>query len=280
MQIIKSIRQDRFCTLALGLSFLYVVCFFPVYLNDFYVPDMRLYSSFVQGGNVSRDGFSSLFIAISGLINLWPSGLQILCLLSLASCMFFLAYFYRKLFSHNDRKIDILVVAMIYSCSIWYYLYGKLFYDFPLTAANLSAVLYLITRIWEETEKKIHIDWCFLCILLGLLLSWKPYNIFVLTGLALLMFCVKKGRSIYMQNMYTIKSFLISVFCFLTGYLAGNFNLIFRPTETIKGLQAYSASYDFYKFLFLREGLFGTMLMVYHFSFLLYLFLYRLLYCL
>lgn len=250
MQIIKDVQKDKFCTLIFLLSLLYVMCLFPIYLNDFLVPDMRLYSSFVQRGSASKDGFSSLFIAISGLINLWPSGLLIFSLLSMASCMFFLAYFYKKLFSCGDWKIDVLVVTAIYSCSIWYYLYGKLFYDFPLTAANLSAVLYMITRIWNEDGKKRDIGWYFLCVLLGLLLSWKPYNIFICTGLAILMLCIEKGRKIYLQNLCAVKTFLCSVLSFLFGYLVGNFNFFLSPIETIEGLQAYHASYDFHKFLF------------------------------
>lgn len=251
MEIMKDVRRDRFCTLAFSLSLLYVICLFPVYINDFYVPDMRLYSSFAAQGRAAKDGFSSLFVAIAGLINLWPSGLLICCLLSLAICMFLLAYFYRKLFSKGNWQIDLSVVAMIYSCSIWYYLYGKLFYDFPLTAMNLSIILYSMIGIWNEDTKKTA-KWFFLCFFLGLLLSWKPYNIFIFTGLALLMFSVKRGRSIYTQNMGNRKGFLFSSIFLLFGYVIGNFNLLLRPEETIQGLQAYKASYDFSRFLFFK----------------------------
>lgn len=57
------------------------LCLLRFYIIDYYVPDFRLYSHWPLYDYTSRDGYSSLWIQICGLITMAPRQMTVLCLL-------------------------------------------------------------------------------------------------------------------------------------------------------------------------------------------------------
>jgi membrane protein len=244
------IKKDYSNILLYILGLIYFVLLLPYYLIDYYVPDFRLYFSMAFDGAKARDGFSSLFIWFAGLATSIPKQLTVFCLvlmsLSIIQISFFIKFFFKR-----RKYLYYVSILTLYSSCCFYYFYGKIFYDFPFTAFTYSLCLLILKKLITKNQnmEKIDKEWFLFCSLLGFLLSWKPYNIFPLVGLILLMFTKKESKNILTKILKSLKKMGISILFFIFGYVVGNYNLLFYPKATIDGIKAYSARCGFKLFL-------------------------------
>ena len=242
--------------LAAGTGVAYFVFLLPFYTSGWYVPDFFLYHSFGQQAIIAHDGFSSLFVLIAALPLKYAKMLHIFCLGAMSVSLGTLLYFSSQILHENFNRL--LAGLAVLSCGIWYYFYGKQFYDLPFSMLSLSLTLWLILCL-EKHPWATKVLW----ISLGFFLSWKPYNIFTAAGLALLLLLHPQyGRIIYGLSISSLRDFsllfakgkkrLILQWAALAtlGYFAGNFSIFIHPLETIKGILAYRAHYSFMKHLF------------------------------
>lgn len=229
----------------------YLFLMFRFYHIEYYAPDLRLYVSMAQQNNKAADGFSSLFIWFASLCSIMPEFMTYLCLGMLCFSIFNILIFYYAVLWENIQKF-ILVTVICFSCGAWYYFYGKLFYDIPFSVYNYSLCLLAFMKMYgnREERKKAQLWWYLLAYLLGLTLSWKPYNVFLVCGVGLLALAYDEFRKEVLLSLNAVKKISVSVLLLLAGYITGNFNLLRFPKETIKGIQAYPASFDFLKFMF------------------------------
>lgn len=250
----KKIIQDEKKAALFLLGFVcvgYFFLLFQFYRIEYYAPDLRLYVSMAQQNNKAADGFSSLFIWFASLCSIMPEFMTYLCLAMLCFSIFGFLIFYYVVLWENIRKF-ILVTVICLSCGVWYYFYGKLFYDIPFSVFNYTLCLLVFMKRYVNRDegKKAQPWWYLLAYLLGLLLSWKPYNVFLACGVGLLALAYDEFRKEVLISLNSAQKIGISVFLLLAGYLTGNFNLLRFPKETIEGIQAYPAAYDFSDFLF------------------------------
>jgi membrane protein len=229
---------------------IYFILLLPYYLIDYYVPDFRLYFSMASDGAKARDGFSSLFIWFAGLATSIPKQLTVFCLILMSLSIIQISFFIKFLFKEKKYLYCISILTLYSSCC-FYYFYGKIFYDFPFTVFTYSLCLLILKKLMIKNQnmKKIDKEWFLFCSLLGFLLSWKPYNIFPLVGLILLMYTKKESKNILTKILKSLKKMGISILFFIFGYVVGNYNLLFYPKATIDGIKAYSARYGFKLFL-------------------------------
>lgn len=220
------------------------------YNIDYFVPDFRLYNSMASANCKAADGFSSLFIWMASLCSIMPKFMNFASLAMLCCSIFNILFFYYNVFWENIQKF-ILVIIMCMSCGAWYYFYGKVFYDVPFSVYNYSLCLLVFAKLYEnkENREKAQLWWYVLIYLLGLMMSWKPYNIFMLSGSGLLVLAYDDFRKEMFLSLNRMKKIFISGALFLTGYITGNFNLLLFPRETIEGIKAYPASYVFSEFM-------------------------------
>lgn len=238
----KNINNKNIIIIGL-ISIIYFVILIKYYLIDYYVPDFRLYISFSNGNLPAKDGFSSMFLLITGLATLMPKFMHVLSLLLLSISIFLLGIFY-----NNFAKKNILypIIFMI-SMGCWYYFYGKIYYDFPFAIFTYSLSLYFLGKALDKQNKeKNDKEWYLFILLQGLTLSWKPYFIFMIFGLSLLLFCNQETREIVKEK---IKKFYLIIAFFIIGYIIGNYKLIIIPIETLKGIKGYDAHYNFSDFM-------------------------------
>lgn len=241
---------------AVFLCFLGIVYFFLVlwfYISQYHAFDDIYYYSMAAAGEKAKDGFSSLFLSFAAFGAHMGIQLQILCLLLITGALINISFFISSLFLEPGPYYYISLV-FLYSCGIFYYVYGKHLYDFPFTAFNYSLCLLGLCKLNNGLKQSENMDpkgmWLLFCGGLGLCLSWKPYNIFCVAGLGLLLFARETSRKYLFQKVLrSPKRLLLSLLCFAAGYVAGNYNLLISPKETIKGLAAYPASCDFISFL-------------------------------
>lgn len=230
----------------------YVLFLFQFYNIDYFVPDFGSYNGFAFGNRKAADGFSSLFIWMASLCNIMPKFMTFFCLAMLAFSIFNILFFYYDIFWESTQKF-VLVMVMCMSSGVWYYFYGKVFYDVPFSVYNYSLCLLVFAKLYkmEKTEdrKKVQLWWYILAYLLGLMMSWKPYNIFMLAGLGLLALAYDETREIIYTLLNSLKKIIVLGFFLLLGYITGNFNILLFPRETIDGIKAYSASYIFSEFM-------------------------------
>lgn len=230
------------------LAAVYFFAMLRFYLIDYYVPDFRLYQSFAAQGLKAKDGFSSLFILLAGLSGLAPKVVTVGCLLLLALSIYNIMLFYWRCFYTSWENYAI-VLLITFSCGCWYYFYGKIFYDFPLSIYTFSLGLVFFSHLLES-QRNAYAQWCVVCGLMGLCLSWKPYNIFMIAGLGLLLLAHDRGRMVLKWHFFaSIRKVMGSVCAFALGYVIGNFNLLVSPRETLTGIRAYDASYSFWPFI-------------------------------
>lgn len=250
----KKIIQDEKRAALFLLGFVcvgYLFLLFRFYQIEYYAPDLRLYVSMAQQNNKAADGFSSLFIWLASLCSMMPEFMTYLCLAMLCFSIFGFLIFYYVVLWENIQKF-ILVTLICLSCGVWYYFYGKLFYDIPFSVFNYSLCLLAFMKLYgnREEREKAQPWWYLLAYLLGLLLSWKPYNVFLACGVGLLALAYDEFRREVLLSLNSAKKIGMSVLLLLAGYITGNFNLLRFPKETIEGIQAYPATYEFSKFLF------------------------------
>lgn len=249
----KKIKLDekKAALLLLGIACVgYFLLLFRFYHVTYYAPDLRLYVTMAQENKKAADGFSSLFIWFASLCSIMPEFMTYLSLGLLCFSIFHILIFYYVVLWENIQKF-ILVTVICLSCGVWYYFYGKLFYDIPFSVYNYSLCLLAFMKLYENREdrKKAQLWWYLLVYLLGLMLSWKPYNVFMACGVGLLALAYDEFRKEALMALNSVKKVSISVALLLAGYITGNFNLLRFPKETIEGIQAYPATYEFSKFL-------------------------------
>jgi hypothetical protein len=224
------------------------------YWTDFDVPDFGAYTWFYNAKFPAKDCFSSLFIAIfNGDNPFLRCVLYIVSLFSLSFCIFSFLYFFYKVFTPKLLEF-ILSVLFVISSGIWYYIYGKLVYDFPFSMLTFSFALIVLTKVFIDNNRRMFYL-SLLSLLIGFYLSWKPYNIFLVVGTAVILLIHENTRYFIYKNLKTIKFIFIIILFFIVGMLLGNFHLIDNFSETLKGIKAYQSSYSFYNFLFFNERL-------------------------
>lgn len=245
---IRSYKQE---IILYSLGLVYFVFLLRYYLINYYVPDFRLYFSMAFDGAKARDGFSSLFIWIAGLSAIIPKQLTIFILILMSLSMIQFSFFIKFMFNKKNIHCYWITILLLYSCCFFYYFYGKIFYDFPFTVFTYSLCLSILKKmlIKIRDNERINKEWILFCISLGFLLSWKPYNIFPIVGLILLMLTKRESRILIIRVLKSLKETSRSFLFFIIGYVAGNYNLLLYPRATIKGIKAYPAVYGFKLFL-------------------------------
>lgn len=238
------LKNNKGQLINLIVSIIYFLFLYKYYNIEYYVPDYRLYAHFSLNNLVSKDGFSSLFLFLSGLTTIMPTFMNKLSLLLVSISMFNILNFYTKM---TNKKINIIYILLIVSIGIWYYTYGKIFYEFPFTTFTYSiGLIYLYQSLTNKGNK----NWYIFILLMGLTLSWKPYNIFIITGLFLIILSYKRTRILFMSKIRVIH---YSMLFFLIGYIIGNYNILFYPKATIEGILAYPAQYNFIGFMITKN---------------------------
>lgn len=246
------VDEKKAALILLGLACAgYLFLLFRFYHIEYYAPDLRLYVSMAAQNDKAADGFSSLFIWFASLCSLMPEFMTYLSLGMLCFSIFGILFFYYAVLWENLQKF-ILVTVICMSCGAWYYFYGKLFYDVPFSVCNYALCLLAFMKMYlnREDRKKAQIWWYVLAYLLGLMLSWKPYNVFLASGVGLLALAYDAFREEVLLSLNSVKKTGVSVLLLLAGYFTGNFNLLRFPKETIEGIQAYPAAFEFSKFMF------------------------------
>jgi hypothetical protein len=238
--------------LVLGLLLLlYFRLLAPFYLGrDYEVPDYFKFYVFAQDRLTAQDGFSSLFISISSylissyeLIH-WGS----LCLM-MGSVILISLSFMKVSVSRLQRSI---FIAFVFSMGCWYYLYGKVFYEFPFIAFTFAVLLYLAKGLLAP-QKNVSAQpildvWHFypklFFILCGFCISWKPHALFPILGLI---------GIISIQNWswisISIKKLLIGGALMAFGFFIGNYGIAVDFLGTVQGVRGYKTGTDILKFL-------------------------------
>jgi len=238
-------RLDKEKIFLAAIAAIYFFALLKYYLIDYNVPDFRLYFSMALQGAKAKDGFSSLFIWIASFAASSPRALILCCLVLMSLSLVNISFFIYGLLKEN-KLLRWMSIFLLYSGGCFYYVYGKLFYDFPFTAFTFSLCLLTLLKIYTRLEKKepLRQEWLILCLLLGFCFSWKPYNIFCVAGLGCLLLTKKESRILLTRYFKSFRKVISSLACFGGGYLAGNFNFLLYPRETLVGIRAYPAQYD------------------------------------
>lgn len=242
--------------ITLVVPVIYFVIMLPHYVMDYYVPDFTAYCSAAINGNPTYDGFSSMFMLLSGIATISPRFITVLCLILMTLALFHLLNFFRQVLCKNMIQF-IMALVMVISCGLWYYFYGKVFYDWPFTIYTYSVCLFSLQKMIMHCRKDgfRFKDWYIFCILMGFMLSWKPYNIFLAAGLVFCMICHDEIRNNIITNVLKRGVFIVigSLVLAILGYMIGNFNFILDPIGTWEGIKAYPASSDFWGFMLTKE---------------------------
>lgn len=238
-------------------EYLFIAIYFffllPIYLDSWVVPDFRAYSGFAQTGLTAKDGFSTLFLFIAGLSTITPKLICILCLFLLCLGMISFIYFYNE---NIDDKLPLifknLFIITLFSDGIWYYFYGKIFYEFPFIIGNYGICLVLMSKVYKDYYKNNKIDYklYYLLFSIGLCISWKIHSMFLILGTFLIICCNDSWRKIVIYIISSISRTLKSILCICSGYILGNYGVLIDFKDTLQGLQAYPAKSEFLKRLF------------------------------
>lgn len=244
-----------FFLLILITSALYFLFLYRFYIDIYDIPDYFLYNDGL--GDTAKHGFSSLFVWISKFNTIYPFAFKIFSLFALTFSLFTINFlFYLKSKSYVD---SLLFFVFSFSSGIWYYFFGKIYYDFPFTAFTFALALIALYLSCYINEKPIllaalnvrylsKVPLLIFFLLLGLCLSWKSYNIFLVFGVIVLVIFNYRRFFSYINSTPYI-GFIYGI-TFLIGYIAGNFTLLTRFTETLQGLRGYPASSDLYEHFF------------------------------
>lgn len=236
------------------LSALYFLFLYRFYIDIYDVPDYFLYNKL---GDTTKDSFSSLFVRISKLNITYPFFFHITSLFALTFTLFTLNFlFHLKSKSYID---SLLFLVLSFSSGIWYYFFGKTYYDFPFTAFTFSLALIALYSSCVNNEKPSIFSALNIKILSkrplllfyflsGLCLSWKLYNIFLIFGVfVLVIFNYKKFFS-YKSSISPFGA--VYVISFFVGYIFGNYTLLTSFIDTLAGLRGYPASSNIYTHFF------------------------------
>ncbi len=249
----EKIWKNRHKILIGVLPLIYFIFSIRYYLIEYYVYDFSLYASWPTMNYMAKDGYSSLWIWICSFVSWMPRQMTLLCLCLLTLTLLHFSLLIYQLFEEKGFRFY-LCLAILYSCSIWYYYYGKIFQDFPFTAYSYSICILILNKMFSLMKtpggygKDLKL-WYIFCAMASFTLSWKLYNVFAVAGVGLLFLCKKETRQIFFSIIKSAKNVIISIFCVLAGYVVGNYNLLIDPINTLKGLSGFPASYDFSLFL-------------------------------
>lgn len=223
---------------------------YQFYSIAYFVPDFRLYNSMAADNRKAADGFSSLFIWLASLCSIMPEFMNVMSLLIMSLAIFNILLFYHGMFWENMFK-SALAMTLCMACGVWYYYYGKIFYDVPFSVFSYSLCLLAFMKVFHNRDhrQKAQKWWYALSFLLGFMMSWKPYNIFMLAGVGLLGLACDETRAGICVSIDGLKKLSVSGALLLLGYVTGNFNILMFPKETIIGIKAYPASYLFSEFM-------------------------------
>lgn len=223
------------------------------YLVDYNTPDFKLYYDMSSAGKLAQDGFSSLFIWFASFGGACYKQLNVFSLLLMTLALLNTSFFINGMFVNKNIHYAVSLMTL-YSCSIFYYFYGKIFYDFPFTAFCYSLCLLITLKLFKaiKIDENIYKIWLLLSALMGFTLSWKPYNIFCIAGLCFLLLIRNESRNFLLTIMCSVKKLAVSLLLFILGYVCGNYNLLINPKETLMGLTAYPANSQFYQFLYTK----------------------------
>lgn len=248
----KELKRQNFekykVQILLGIpAILYFIVLHKFYAIDYYVPDNRAYFEMGQNGPIAVDGFSSLFILIATNIGACQKQLNYICLSLIAIALYNMSFFFQRFLKENKKTIC--AIIFLYSSGIWYYIYGKILYDFPFTAFTYSICLLFAQRTYVKKRTK---DVIYTAFFVGLLLSWKTYNVFPVFGFFLLTICNSDTRKTFIDICKKTINVIMAILMLFVGYVAGNFTLLYKFKETISGICAYPASYNAKDFFFLK----------------------------
>lgn len=249
MQLINRIRHffaRNFLVINTFAVFVYVWTVIPFYRLPYEVPDYYKYYGFALEGLPAKDGFSSLFIAISQYLITHFSLIHWGSLFLLSTSLWVINYsFYRV---NNQSLNRYLFLLFSYSLGSWFYLYGKLFYEFPFIAMTFAILLFFAKDFINysytpnpKTNKLLYL--CFL--LAGFCLSWKAHAIFPVLGL----FGLILLNSSILRYIYPKKIFGLGIFFFI-GFSIGNFNVWVDFFATIDGIRGYKTSSNVMDYVF------------------------------
>lgn len=226
--------------------FIYVWAVTPFYSLPYEVPDYYKYYGFALEGFPAKDGFSSLFLAISQHLITHYSLIHWGSLFCLAASLWLFNYSFYCV--NKDPLKRYLFLLFSYSLGSWYYLYGKIFYEFPFIAITFALLLYCAKKFIgnsdaQDLRNNRPLYLCFL--LAGFCLSWKAHAIFPLLGLFVLMSLNLSVR----RYVYSKKIVGLGLF-FIAGFLLGNFNLLIDFFGTLQGIRGYKTSSNVIEYLF------------------------------
>lgn len=193
-------RQHHYAIIIGLLCAGYVSFLLQFYLAQYHVPDFSLYFFVAEGALgkygafVPHDGFSALFLHIAIFSAAHPQAISLLSLVAQGCGIFAVLYWLPKILDLNNFS-KYLAAVWLFSCGLMFYFYGKLFYDFPFTLATFGIALYFLWRCVqaESVNRSYWLNWFWVA--LGLDLSWKPYNIFLVAGFLGLLLCNTKIRT-------------------------------------------------------------------------------------
>lgn len=248
-KIVNDERKVAFLIVCI-VCIVYFLGLYRFYSIDYFVPDFRLYNSMAVVNQKAADGFSSLFIWLASLCSIMPEFMHLICLMIMSLAIFNIMLFYYDILWENLFKF-LLALVLCMSCGIWYYFYGKIFYDVPFSVFSYSLCLLAFGKVYGNRgdRRKAQIWWYVLSFLLGFMVSWKPYNIFMLAGVGLLALAYDETRGEVFSSINGLKKLSATGTLLVMGYVAGNFNILLFPKETINGIKAYRASYVFSEFM-------------------------------
>lgn len=243
---LQHLFTKHFLVLNTLVVFIYVWTTLPFYSLPYEVPDYYKYYGFALEKLPAKDGFSSLFIAISQHLMThyslahWGS----LVLLSISLWLFNYSFY----LVNKEPLKWYLFLFFSYSIGSWYYLYGKVFYEFPFIAITFAILLFFAKDFIAGNSELSHrknkaLGICFL--LAGFCLSWKAHAVFPLIGLfGLMLLNPRVSRYICSRKIIGLG------ILFIAGFLFGNFNLLIDFFGTIQGIRGYKTTSNVMEFLF------------------------------
>ena len=244
---LRFIFERYFFCLNLLASLLYVGVAIPFYSLPYEVPDYFKYYGFAQDHLPAKDGFSSLFITISGFLLKQYALIHLLMLFLMSSSLWILNYSFSRICGTSANRLLFLVFT--YSMGCWYYFYGKVFYEFPFIAFTFAVMIFLAKNFLVSNQKinSVNIKYLYLFfILAGFCLSWKAHALFPVVGLiCLLLIC---NQSIY--EAFLSRHLFTFGLLFLFGYGIGNYNLVIDFVGTLQGIRGYKTNSNLLQFLF------------------------------
>jgi hypothetical protein len=239
----------------------------PFYYIHYYVPDYRLYYGWgaaENGGRLSADGYSSLFIDIFRIYGQHPIRLHILSLILMTLSILLINAAVLKLLKRYGTVIRLIMACGTFAWGQWYYFCGKLVWSYPFALVLFAFAFYVLSHIIDEKfplckPRNQAISRCYYLFffLIGFSLSWQTYFIFPIFGLVVLMVIYKlpQGKA----NFNNPLQYLSFAGCFFGGFIAGNYHMLTDFSEWLKGIRSVSPASNGIRFaeFFIRRDFTG-----------------------